>query len=373
MRFLLSVVTSPRTVAILVVAVAGLWIYSGYVVREGNPLPADKPPAEIQNSEVTLVEVRVEEIRSRSHVGTFVVSGRTEVQRDLRLSSEVSGRVEEILVRDGSLIEEGEALLRLTAADRPALLADARARLDQAESDFEATGRLHAEGLRSDMQLNAARADLASARAQIERATLDLRRLVIDAPFGGVLEDMLVEVGDYVTPGSEVARLLDLDPLKLSFSVSEEERSGIHLGDRIEAELFSGGRVFGGVTFISRVADASTRTFVIEAEVSNSDGVHPAGATARVLIRQPAQELHRISPGIIVLNDEGILGVYGIDGGGIARFHAIEIVDQDSGGAWVSGMPEELRVVTVGQSWIQAGQLVRAVTQEEVEALVNGG
>ncbi|MDA7999721.1 MAG: efflux RND transporter periplasmic adaptor subunit [Alphaproteobacteria bacterium] len=369
----MAFVKSPRTIAVAVIAAAGLWIYSGTVARQGQPVTPQVAPVVIQDAEVTALEVRVETLTARPHVGVLEVAGRTEARRDLRLQSEISGRVEEILVEAGDAVAGGTALLRLTEQDRPATLADARAQLDQAESDFKATRRLYDEGLRSEMQLNAATATLASARAQLERATLELRRLVIDAPFGAVLEDVLVEVGDYVSPGSEVARLLDLDPLKLTFSVSEDELGQVRLGDRVEAELVFGGVVTGEVSFISRIADPATRTFRIEAEAANPDGVYPAGATARVLLRQEPRALHRISPGIIVLNDSGVLGVYGVDDSDTARFHSIEIVDQDAGGAWVSGMPGELRVVTVGQSWIQDGQLVKVVTQEEVDAVVDGG
>ena len=108
--------------------------------------------------------------------------------------------------------------------------------------------------------MQAARAALASAEAGLERASLDVRRLVIDAPFAGVLEDFPVEIGDFVSPGTPVARLLDLDPLVVSFSVGESDLGVARPGARVRATLASGGgEVEGRIVFVSKIADEATR------------------------------------------------------------------------------------------------------------------
>ena len=242
---ILNFFRNPRFIALAVTVVAVSWIASGVASRSGQPPVPEKPPAEITQAAATSLDVRVRTLSSERHVNLLRVSGRTQADRDLQLKSEVSGEVEELLVAEGDAIERGTPLLRLTAQDRPASLADALAKLAQARSDFQATERLFQEGFRSEAQLNAAKAALAGAEAQVERARLDVRRLVVDAPFASTVEEVPVEVGDIVTPGTVVARLLDLDPLRLAFSINEADLADVKLGAPVEAELSSGGVALG--------------------------------------------------------------------------------------------------------------------------------
>ena len=375
--FAVRLVRNRVAVAIVVAVVSVSWVASGILARQGEPPELEKPPVDLSETDATVIEVRVQDFSAETHRPVLLASGITQADRDLKVRSEVVGEVQELLADEGTLIREGAALLRLTAQDRPAALADARARLEQAQSDWQSTEQLHTEGFRSDTQLNAARSALKAAEAQLERAQLNVRRLVIDAPFGGFLESYSVEQGDYISSGTEVVRLLDLDPLLVTFSVNEDNLDKVSLGSRVSAELSSGDRLRGEITFVSRSADPQTRTFRVETEIENPESRYPAGVTAQIEVSLPSEQLHFISPGIFVLNDAGDIGAFGVTSDNTSVFYPLEIADHKADGAWVKGLPEEVTLIVVGQSWIGEGVQVRPVSVQEVdetsESLTDGG
>ena len=354
-------------VAIVIAVVAVSWVTSGVIARQGQPPELEKPPVDLSETDATEIEVRVQGFSAEVHSPVLLASGITQADRDLKVRSEVAGAVQQLLANEGTLIDEGAALLRLTAQDRPATLADARARLEQAQSDWLATERLHKEGFRSDTQLNAARSSLKAAEAELERAQLNVRRLVIDAPFGGFLESYSVEQGDYISTGSEVVRLLDLDPLLLTFSINEDDLSKVSLGSKVTATLSSGDELAGEITFISRSADPQTRTFRVETEIANPESRYPAGVTAQIKVALPQERLHFISPRVFVLNDAGDVGAFAVGNDNTSVFYPLEIADHQADGAWVKGLPDEVTLIVVGQSWISEGVKVRPVSVQEVK------
>ena len=107
-------------------------------------------------------------------------------------------------------------------------------------------------------------------------------------------------------------------------------------------------------------ADGATRTFRIELEVNNAGGKVVSGTTAE--IRIPAEELsaHYISPGLLSLNSQDQIGVKSVDDEGVVVFHVVDIVRTGVDGVWVSGLPDRVRVITVGQGFVREGDQVQA-------------
>jgi len=127
---------------------------------------------------------------------TIVLQARTEADRKVTLAAEMAGQIAEILVRDGDLVTEGQIIARIETRDREAALAEARALLAQSELEYSQAVRLNAQGFRATTDVRIQEAALESARAMVERAEINLAQLTITAPFSGVLNDVIVELGD---------------------------------------------------------------------------------------------------------------------------------------------------------------------------------
>lgn len=231
----------PAVVAGLLLALVALWLASGLVLPRKR---AVEQPAPVMRASVA-TPVQVRSIAAKDVERIVVVSGRTAPAQTIEVKAETSGRVVAIGAPRGSRVEAGALLVRLDPADRHARLDQARAVLRQRELEYEGQLSLKPQGYISDAKLAESRAMLESARAELARAELDVRRMKIVAPFAGALKDRRVEVGDYVSVGTAVATFVDDRRLTVAGSVAETQIAGIRTGLPGSARMATG-RVAAG-------------------------------------------------------------------------------------------------------------------------------
>lgn len=346
-------------IALAIFLLVSAWMLTGQFGDGGSQ--AEK--ADVAASRPQLTRVRVEDSRAVEIQREVIIHGNTAPERSVELRAETAGRVAAVPVARGVQVSAGQELVRLDPAQRPARLAEARALLHQRELEDAAAQRLFKQGLKSDTERAAAAALFDSARAAVAAAELDLARTRLQAPFAGVLEERPVEVGSYVSVGDTLARVVDIDPLKVVGQVSEREVGWLELGMRGQVELVGGEQLEGTVRYIGATADEATRTFRVELEVPNPQGRALAGITAQARVEVERLLAHRVSPSVLALDDGGTLGVKSVDADGTVRFHPAQIVRADPDGLWLGGLPEELRLITIGQGFVRAGDRVEAVSQ----------
>ena len=169
---------------------------------------------------------------------------------------------------------------RVAAAE--AALQSARAGVSAAQSGVKSA----TSGIASAQSgVQSARASIQSAKAGVAAAEKEIERLIIRAPFSGLLESDTAEIGSLLQPGALCGTVIRLNPIKLVGFAPETEVDRISVGSRAGARLASGREVLGQVTFISRSADSQTRTFRVEITVPNTDLSIRDGQTAEILIQ----------------------------------------------------------------------------------------
>ena len=352
------------TIALAIAAVAVLWVASGQYLGSAEPEARKEPAKLAELSEVP--EVRVATQTAKARTDTLRVQGRTRADRKVMVQAQTHGRIEELLVEKGDVVEQGEVLAQLSQEDRPARLREARALLEQRRLELEAARRLNDRGHRSDTQLAAARAAFEEAQARVEQARSALDDTTIYAPFAGRVGETMAEVGDFMTSGRELLRLVDLDPLTIVGSVNERRVAQIATGTEAEAELVTGEQVTGTVSFVAREANDRTRTFEIEMDVPNPDGELRDGVTAQMTVPLKERVSHFVSPSILTLNDEGQVGVKVLDDDNRVRFMPVDILADKPDGIWITGLPETVTFITLGQNFVTLGQQVKPVTEADV-------
>jgi multidrug efflux system membrane fusion protein len=262
---------------------------------------------------------------------------------------------------------------------------EAEARLAEAQINDTAASKLSESGFASDTRVAGTRAALSSGKAAVQAAKSgldaartgiqaaeaaaavareELARLEIAAPFAGLLESDTAELGSLLQPGSLCATVIQLDPIKLVGFVPEIEIGRIEPGAQARARLISGREVGGAVTFLSRSADPETRTFRVEISVPNPDLTLRDGQTAEISIASDGTPAHLLPQSALTLNDEGTLGV-NIVSGGTADFIPITLMRDTAQGIWVSGLPDAVDVIVIGQEYVIAGVPVEASYQSE--------
>ena len=316
--------------------------------------------------EKRLMAVEVREMESQVIPREVVLTGKTLPSRKVLLKSETAGRVVEVAEMRGRPVREGELLARIELNDRQERLEQARAGLEQARLEHEAVLRLREKGLRSASQVAEALSRFRGAEQRLRAIELDIRNTEIRVPFDGVLQERMVEVGDYIALNDSVAEVIDLEPLIIEGEATEFQIDLLEIGEVGHARLSDGSEVKGHIRYVAGQSDASTRTFSVELEIPNEGGHIPAGMTARLAVETERVPAYRISPGLISISDEGSFGVKVVDEENIVRFYAADIVKTEPDALWLSGMPEMIRLITVGQGFTQAGDRVE-VSEESGE------
>lgn len=371
------------------------------------PSPAAPQPAEPIPAE-TRPAIRVVVLRSiaRTIDSAVVLRGETRAARQVEVKAETTGAVISEPRRKGNFVAAGDLLCKLDPGTRAANLAEARAALTEARAHVpEAEAKLaEAQAVLAEAQINhtaakqlseggytaqttllaraaavrAAEAAIASAEAGLEAsqagieaaqaavaaAEREIALLTITAPFDGLLESDAAELGSLMQAGSLCAEVIQLDPIKVVGYVPETEVARVALGAQAQADLATGETVTGQVTFLSRSADPTTRTFEVEITVPNPDLAIRDGQTASIAIAAQGALAHKLPQSALTLNNEGQLGVRVVEPGDIVGFRPVRVLRDEADGLWVGGLPDAADVIVVGQDFVTAGVTVLPTYRE---------
>ena len=348
-----------------------IWMLSGSLTEtassvNGNGKRLSAPPS--STLQVRVIESRNETIRDR-----IIISGRTLADRSVAVKAETDGVVESRHFERGDRVEQGDLLVELAMEDREARLLEARSLVEQREIEFRGAQSLRRQDSIAETELAKARAELESARARLRMAMEEAERTRIKAPIDGLVETRDVDVGDFLTRGAPVATLVDLDPIRVKGSLSERYLNRIEPGSPASVTLINGSEHEGRVAFVGRVASQATRTFPVEVVIDNPDGAIIEGLTAEITLFADEVVAHRLPSSILTLDDDGTLGVKGVNEDNEVVFHPVEVVRDTPDGVWLSGLPEQVRLIAVGQDFVTTGQTVRTVPYEGLETPGHSG
>ncbi len=307
--------------------------------------------------------VRVASISAQNYQERVRVRGQTKAFRHVDVRAEVPGRVVATPVARGARVEAGELLCEIAVDTRAADLQEARSRQEEAQMEYNGALDLQERGLQSRVGIAQFKAALDATAAAVTRAELNLNRTRITAPFAGIMETRAVEVGNLMDMGGTCASLLDDSPMLLIGQVPETDVGKLTLGAPVTATLLSGETVEGKLTYVSRAADTSARSYGIEVEINSGYDSIRQGITAEIYITGAETRAHLIPPSALTLSDEGTMGVKTLDPNNVVQFAPVVVVGENSSldpGMWVLGLPEQSVVVTLGQEIVFPGQTVNA-------------
>lgn len=329
-----------------------------------TPAPAKANPQTAQKAPV-IPTVRVRTITAVARQQDVIVRGQTEALRKVIVRAETAGKVAAIRADKGAIVKTGDTICELNVDARRAMLDQARATMRQRELEYEAAKSLQEKGFRSPTSVAGSLAAYQAARAEVQRMEKELENTKIKAPFDGVVDDRMVDVGDYLAPGQPCALVVALDPFLIVGRISEKDVLFVQIGNPGWAKLVTGERVEGKVRFVAKSSDSATRTFRVELEVSNKEGRLRDGVTAEMHIATATVDAHRISPAILALDDGGHLGVKVVDASRRVRFVRVTIIGDGPDGVWVTGLPRQVTIITVGQEYVTEGQEVNPVVETD--------
>lgn len=347
-------------IAMVFAGIIIVWMASGMLFKSSEETHVLMQKHTV-SSEAIIVEVEVQ--KAELTVSNIIAQGNVEPNREVTLRAETLGKINEIILGEGSIVKENDVILTLEVNNRKARLAKAQSKTRKEMRKYEAIKNLDVKGYTSKTEFDAAYASLKSAQSEEKQIRLEIEKTSITAPFGGVIDKQKVEVGDYLSIGDEILTIVDNNPLIINTQISQHDIASIHKGQKAKVDLATGQKKEGIVSFISPKADKVTRTFRVEIKISNPDNL-PSGISAVAEIPKKGVKTHFISPALLFLNENGKPSVKVINKNDVVELYPIKIVTAKSKGLYVSGLPDEARIIVAGQGFVSVGEKVKYKLKE---------
>ncbi len=248
------------------------------------------------------IPVEVTEAFNDTVVDAIVASGQIESLHQIELRPDVSGRVVELLFREGTRVDSGAALLRIDDAELKAEVARAAADRDLARQSLERMRQLVTDRAAAPADLERAEASFRVSEATLSLLEIRLQRTTVRAPFGGVIGQRRVSVGDYVTNQTPLLTLQTVSPQRVTFTVPERYATVLRTGQDVSFQVAAlPGRTFSAkVDFIDPSLTLPARSIVVKGLTSNSDGRLQAGMFVDVRLATAVRS------GAIIVPEEAI-------------------------------------------------------------------
>jgi multidrug efflux system membrane fusion protein len=228
----------------------------------------------------------------------------------------------------------------------------------QKKLEWEASKVLVEKGYRSQTKAAGSKAAFDASKALVVQMQKELENINIRAPFDGFFNNNISEVGDFLSIGMPCGQVIDYDPILATGQVSEQDIKDVKIGINAQAILSTGERLNGLVSYISKTADKKTRTFRVEIRIENSDFKIKDGITTELFLPTKEVVAHLIPPSSLTLDSEGKIGIRHIGVNNSVIFSGVEIIGDNDELVWVTGLPEKVLVITVGQEFVIEGQKV---------------
>ncbi|WP_027849183.1 efflux RND transporter periplasmic adaptor subunit [Marinospirillum minutulum] len=337
-----------------------IWLASGDFLASETTAPEQS----IQNKTNELMRVETQWVEAKLFNPVETLQGQLQPWQQVNLLAETSGRVTQLFAKEGQQVKQGSKLLQLAEDNRPAQLARLRAERANRAADLKAAERLQATNLVSENELLRLKSSLLQIEADLKAAELDLANTRPQAPFDGLLEKRHVELGEFVQAGKPLFTLLNINQLKAIAQIPQQKVASIQEDQPVTLELLDGRELTGKITLIASLANASTRTYQLEALVDNPKQLRLAGASVTLAIQRASLPAHYLSLARLSLDKQGRLGVKHVNDQQQVVFTPVELLSSDTNGAWLGGLPEKIQLITLGGGFVEPGDKVLPVLQE---------
>ncbi len=257
----------PRIILTLLVVVALSLVVNGCGEKKTTAQKTAERP--VKKARVELVKVVATNLQE-----TFVLPGRLEAWESLTLAAELAGPVRWIGPAEGDYLTVDEAILRIDTDTLKANLQRDQTGFEVQQKEFNRYQQLLAEQLVSQQEFGVVRSALEAARANLRQSQLALDKSLLKSPINGILDRLLVDRGEYVSPGDPLAEIVQIDKLKVIVDVPEKDVAYLAPGQKVEVISASLGDdttdfLAGKILHVGYQADPASRTFRVKVEVGN--------------------------------------------------------------------------------------------------------
>lgn len=332
----------------------GTYIYANYAEKSHED--AKQEADEIAKTEAAkqLSKVKIVEVLPVPLTDLLVLPGTVRPYEDIELAAKSSGTVTWVGPKEGDRIKKGQKLLTVDMKSVENRGAEANVRYEQAQKDYDRVKKLYDEQIVSKGQLDNAQTALDAAQVAVDSVAVSLNDGSLTAPISGILDQLDIDTGEYITPGRTVMKIVNIDKVKVELPIPEKDVLYFKKGQKVAIELEDTAgekQGFDGVVeYVSLTADNTTRTYPIKVVVANPEHVLRPGMIVRANLvrRQLAQAI--AVPFFTIVDHETSKAVFVVDQENTARLRPIEY------GIFQRGIVEIRDGLNIGDRLIIVGQ-----------------
>lgn len=263
---------------VLIALLLGYLIYNR--ITAGKSKTASVPAAGAPNKQVSVNGLVV---KTQDFDNALNVSGTIEANEQVDIRSEISGLIKSINFKEGTTVSKGALLLKIDDSELQAQYRQALTKQKLAQETSERAYKLLKSEALSQEEFENAEAEYKSLQAQTQLIKAQLSKTEIRAPFSGKIGLRNVSNGAYVTPTTSIANLVSVNPVKITFSVPEKYSQLVKNNGDVNFTVAGTSKIFKANIFAKEPAiDVNTRTLIIKALASNSDGFLIPGTFANI-------------------------------------------------------------------------------------------
>ena len=344
--------------ALLVGGLVGFNAFRSHMIAQF--FATNKPPP----TTVTVAEARSELIPN-----LLTAVGELAAVHQVNVTSDVSGRVTDILFTSGSDVKAGSPLVQLFDAPEQADLANFKAQATVAQLSLDRAKQLAARQFGPQATVDQAQAAYDQANAGIAKTQAIISQKLVRAPFDGELGVRHIEVGQYLTAGTQIVTLTDLSKLYANFTVTEKDSGQLKVGQpiRVGVDAYPGRTFEGKITAIEPQIATETRNIRVQATLDNPGHILKPGmfATTTVVLpdKPPVLTVPETAVDYTLYGDSVFLITEKKENDGKTSLSAVRTFvrtgNRVGGRAEIlSGLKPGDRVVAVGQLKLQSGAAV---------------
>ncbi len=315
------------------------------------------------------VSIEADQVKVGIMTKRIATVGRLKANADVTIKSEMNGRLKEITFVEGSVVQQGQPIIKFDDADAKAEVKKAEAQVMQAKADFDRVSKLHEQKIGSTKDYDKARAELAMSEGNLDAAKARFEKTAILAPFAGHIGLISVSPGAYVQAGQELVTLVDSTPMKVEFKIPEKHVHDVGVGQTIEVRIDAfKDKVFTGVVeAVDSKVESESHSISIRGSIPNDSGMLKAGLFASIsLIIGEQGETIMVDESAVDREGE-IEFVWVVEKGKAGRRRILTGTRENGKIEVVGGLQPGQIVVTVGQIKLADGVRVKITNMENTK------
>ncbi|MCP4201625.1 MAG: efflux RND transporter periplasmic adaptor subunit [bacterium] len=357
---------------VVVLAVSGLAVVNLSAAKANG---ADSPEAEESESESgedeeskAPVPVEIATVKQGAISAYITTSANLVAEDEVRLLSEVEGRVESLLVDEGDFVREGQHLARLVRDDEEINLRKTELKETNARLAYERGEDLADKELISREEFDKFKMDFEIAQQEKAEAGWRLQKTTIKAPFAGQISERMIQVGQNLRLSDELFQLTDVDPLISRIFLPERDVIGLEEGGQVRITLNADAdtQFTGRIRQVSPVVDTATGTIKVTIEAVEPPSSVRSGSFVTIDIIRETRSGVALVPREAVLRELQSAHVFVFSEDGKAEKREIELGLEE--GLWVQavkGVSAGDNVIVAGQGGLKEGAAVKLVGAAE--------